>query len=121
MTSPLTARGGIVDAPAANRGGIRGLQKLTKLLLNVNVQNGLGPIRVVLSPGNTVGDLIKEAVELYAKEKRRPLLSSPNPACYELHYSQFNLQRLREEEKLMNLESRNFFLCPKLNDGVQRR
>lgn len=24
---------------------------------------------------------------------------------------------LREEEKLMKLESRNFFLCPKLNDA----
>ncbi|VFQ98908.1 unnamed protein product [Cuscuta campestris] len=59
----LAVRGEIVDAPAASRGGIWGLHKLTKLLLIVNVQNGLGPIRVVLSPENTFGDLIKEAIE----------------------------------------------------------
>ncbi|XP_019156254.1 PREDICTED: uncharacterized protein LOC109152995 [Ipomoea nil] len=110
--------GGVMDAPAASSsygGGERAAQKLTKLLLNVSIQNSLGPLRVVLSPENTVGDLIKAAVEMYVKEKRRPLLPATHPSHYELHYSQFSLQSLREEEKLIKLESRNFFLCPKLN------
>ncbi|XP_031125678.1 uncharacterized protein At4g22758-like [Ipomoea triloba] len=106
--------GGVMGAPAASYGGERA-QKLTKVLLNVSFQNSLGPLRVVLSPENTVGDLITAAVEMYVKEKRRPLLPATHPGHYELHYSQFSLQSLREEEKLIKLDSRNFFLCPKLN------
>lgn len=83
--------GGAVDAPAGSCGGERA-QKLTKLLLNVSIQNSLGPVRVVLSPDYTVGDLIKAAVEMYVKEKRRPLLPTTNPGYYDLHYSQFSLQ-----------------------------
>nr|GMD99119.1 protein cornichon homolog 4-like [Ipomoea batatas] len=93
--------GGVMDAPAATYGGERA-QKLTKVLLNVSFQNSLGPLRVVLSPENTVGDLITAAVEMYVKEKRRPLLPAAHPGHYELHYSQFSLQSLREEEKLIN-------------------
>ncbi|XP_019172681.1 PREDICTED: uncharacterized protein At4g22758-like [Ipomoea nil] len=86
-------------------------QKLTKLLLNVNIQNSLGPVHVVMSPENSVADLIRAAVEIYAKEKRRPLLASTDPARYELHYSQFSLESLKPEEFLKNLKSRKFFLC----------
>ncbi|KAJ8543548.1 hypothetical protein K7X08_006071 [Anisodus acutangulus] len=93
-------------------------QKLTKLLINVNIQNSLGPLHVVMSPEKTVEDLIKAAIEIYVKEKRRPLLPISNSCCYELHYSQFSLESLKAEEKLLNLESRSFFLCPKPNCRV---
>lgn len=66
--------------------------KLTKLLLSVNIQNSLGPVHVVISPENTLGDLIRAAIEIYVKEKRRPLLITNDPRCYELHYSQFSLE-----------------------------
>lgn len=66
-------------------------QKLTKLLLNVHIQNSLGPVHVVMLPENTVGDLIKAAIDIYVKEKRRPLLPSRDSRSYKLHYSQFSL------------------------------
>ncbi|KAK1384854.1 Histone deacetylase HDT [Heracleum sosnowskyi] len=90
--------------------------KLTKLLLNVNIQRSFGPVHVIISVENTVGDLIKAAIEVYLKENRRPLLTETDARCFDLHYSQFSLERLKPEEKLTNLESRNFFLCPKPNN-----
>ncbi|ERN13300.1 hypothetical protein AMTR_s00041p00064960 [Amborella trichopoda] len=66
--------------------------RLTKLLLNVTVQRSLGHVHVVMSPENTVDDLIKAAINAYVKEGRRPLLSQVDPSCYELHYSQFSLE-----------------------------
>ncbi|KAH0646840.1 hypothetical protein KY284_034724 [Solanum tuberosum] len=66
--------------------------KLTKLLVNVNIQNSLGPVNLVMSPENTVGELIRAAIEIYVKEKRRPLLNRSDPLCYELHYSQFSME-----------------------------
>nr|XP_009795243.1 PREDICTED: uncharacterized protein LOC104241967 [Nicotiana sylvestris]XP_016464395.1 PREDICTED: uncharacterized protein LOC107787354 [Nicotiana tabacum] len=93
-------------------------KKLKKLLLNVHIQNSLGPVHVVISHENAVGDLIKAAIEIYVKEKRRPLLPSRDSRCYQLHYSQFSLESLKPEEKLLNLESRNFFLCPKPNCSI---
>ncbi|KAL0329644.1 UNVERIFIED_CONTAM: hypothetical protein Sradi_4951100 [Sesamum radiatum] len=94
-------------------GGGETRQQLTKVLLNVNIQNSFGAVQVVMSPRNTVGELTKAAIGIYVKEKRRPLLGSSDPQCYELHYSQFSLESLKPEEKLMELGSRNFFLCPK--------
>ncbi|XP_049385868.1 uncharacterized protein At4g22758-like [Solanum stenotomum] len=90
-------------------------QKLTKLLVKVNIQNSVGPVHVVMSPENTVRELIKAAIEIYVKEKRRPLLPSSDSRCYELHYSQFSLESLNLDEKLLNLVSRSFFVCPKPN------
>ncbi|KAK4435144.1 hypothetical protein Salat_0677700 [Sesamum alatum] len=94
-------------------GGGQRRQQLTKVLLKVNIQNSFGAVQVVMPPGNTVGELTKAAIGIYVKEKRRPLLGSRDPECYELHYSQFSLESLKPEEKLMDLGSRNFFLCPK--------
>ncbi|XP_043723534.1 uncharacterized protein At4g22758-like [Telopea speciosissima] len=85
--------------------------RMTKLLLNVTILRSLGAIQVVMSPESTVGDLIAAAVKLYAKEGRRPLLPTTNPAGFDLHYSQFSLESLAKEEKLKELGSRNFFLC----------
>ncbi|XP_060211090.1 uncharacterized protein LOC132638130 [Lycium barbarum] len=87
--------------------------KLAKLLMSVNIQNSLGPVHLVMSSENNVGELIKAAIDIYVKEKRRPLLTSSDPLCYQLHYSQFSLQSLKTEEKLVNLGCRSFFLCPK--------
>ncbi|KAK4395941.1 hypothetical protein Sango_1748400 [Sesamum angolense] len=39
--------------------------------------------------------------------------SSTDASAFDLHYSQFSLESLDREEKLMELGSRNFFLCPK--------
>ncbi|XP_068651090.1 uncharacterized protein At4g22758-like isoform X2 [Aristolochia californica] len=66
-------------------------QRLTKLLLNVTVQQSLGPVHAVISPESKVSDLIKAAVEMYVREGRRPLLTETDPRAYELHYSQFSL------------------------------
>lgn len=113
----VRCRGGLIAVPRKLKpltpDSGRGMLKLTKLLLNVNIQGSLGPVQVVTSPENTVGCLIKEATERYVKEMRRPLLKETNPRCFELHYSEFSLESLRTEEKLKNLGSRNFYLCPK--------
>ncbi|GLT40389.1 hypothetical protein SLA2020_145300 [Shorea laevis] len=88
-----------------------GTRKMTKLLLKVHIEGSLGPVHVVLPPESSVSDLIKAATQIHVKEKRRPLLKESDPNSFELHYSQFSLESLRPEEKLINLGSRNFFLC----------
>lgn len=85
--------------------------KLSKLLLNVTIERSLGVIHVVMSPDSTVGDLIAAAVRQYVKEGIRPLLQATDPARFDLHYSTFSLESLDREERLMNLGSRNFFMC----------
>ncbi|EEF51013.1 uncharacterized protein LOC8272442 [Ricinus communis] len=116
-------RGGLISVPGKAAGARENTiigsgapqNKLTKLLLNVNIERSLGPVQVIMAPENTVGDLIKAAIEIYVKEKRRPLLKYANPDCFQLHYSQFSLESLKPDEKLINLGSRNFFLCSSSN------
>ncbi|XP_077246638.1 uncharacterized protein At4g22758-like [Tasmannia lanceolata] len=105
----LRKRGAIAGNPISPENGSR---RLTKLLLNVTIQRSLGPVHVLMSPENMVSDLIKASVEIYVKDGRRPLLEDTNPQGFELHYSQFSLESLNPKEKLINLGSRNFFLCP---------
>ncbi|XP_010940977.1 uncharacterized protein At4g22758 [Elaeis guineensis] len=88
-------------------------QRLTKLLLNVTIERSVGPVLVVMSPENTVADLVRTAVETYAKQGRRPLLSHADPKSFDLHYSQYSLESLNPEEKLISLGSRSFFLFSK--------
>ncbi|PWA50059.1 hypothetical protein CTI12_AA476500 [Artemisia annua] len=88
-------------------------QKLTKLLLNVTVHRSLGPVHVLISPDSSVGDLIAAVLRQYVKEGRRPVFGSFDPNGFDLHYSQFSLESLSRDEKLSELGSRNFFLCPK--------
>ncbi|XP_021736004.1 uncharacterized protein At4g22758-like [Chenopodium quinoa] len=90
-------------------------RRLTKLLISVTVQGRVGSVQMIMSSENTVGQLIKAVLEVYQKERRRPLLSQNNnhPSCFELHYSPFSLQSLKQEEELKNLGSRKFFLCQK--------
>ncbi|KAL1355018.1 hypothetical protein HN51_007044 [Arachis hypogaea] len=83
----------------------------TKMLLKVTVENSLGAIQVLMRPEDTVADLIKAALSIYAYEKRRPPLKDTPPHSYDLHYSPFTLQSLNPNDKLKNLGSRNFFLC----------
>ncbi|GAV61790.1 hypothetical protein CFOL_v3_05316 [Cephalotus follicularis] len=85
--------------------------KLTKLLLNVTIQGTLGDVKVLISPESTVDDLVTAAVKQYSKEGRRPMLRSTDPSGFDLHYSQFSLESIGRGEKLMELGSRNFFLC----------
>ncbi|XP_050215206.1 uncharacterized protein At4g22758 [Mercurialis annua] len=84
--------------------------KLTKLLLNVTVQGSVGAVQVLMSPESTVGELITATMKQYMKEGRRPIISA-DASEFDLHYSQFSLESLDREEKLMALGSRNFFLC----------
>nr|GFB71406.1 hypothetical protein [Tanacetum cinerariifolium] len=94
--------------------------KLTKLLLKVTVQRSLGPVQVIISPNSSVRDLVADALRQYSKEGRRPILSSLDPSDFGLHYSQFSLQSLEADEKLIDLGSRNFFLCPKQTAAAAR-
>lgn len=64
----------------------------TKVLFNVNMQDSLWSVQVMMSPENTARELMKAAIDIYVEEKRRPALSSADPARYELHYSQFSLE-----------------------------
>lgn len=85
----------------------------TKLLIKVTMMGSLGPVQVLMTMESTVGDLIAEAVRLYVKEGRRPILPSKEASCFDLHYSQFSLESLDRNEKLKEIGSRNFFMCPK--------
>ncbi|KAK3224786.1 hypothetical protein Dsin_004648 [Dipteronia sinensis] len=130
-TDLVRRRGGFIYVPARRRKttttttsppnnnnggtgtGTGTVQRLTKLLLNVNIERSLGPVQVVTSPEKRVSDLIKAAIEIYVKEKRRPLLKHTDFKSFQLHYSQYSLESLKADEKLINLGSRNFFMCSK--------
>lgn len=87
--------------------------KLTKLLVNVTIQRSPGPVHVLVPLEATVQDLISAALRQYVKEARRTVLTSADASAFDLHYSQFSLESLDKEEKLVELGSRNFFLCPR--------
>ncbi|KAK8500602.1 hypothetical protein V6N13_073491 [Hibiscus sabdariffa] len=114
----IQGRGGLVAVPArlatspsprfpVVKDGIQ--QRLT----NVKIESSLGTVHVIMPSDNTVKDLIKAGIEIYVKEKRRPLLEETDPKCFQLHYSQFSLESLKAGEKVINLGCRNFFLCLK--------
>ncbi|CAM8886807.1 hypothetical protein QQ045_027241 [Rhodiola kirilowii] len=92
----------------------------TKLLLNVTMLGSFGPVRVVMSMEATVADLIASAVGQYVKEGRRPVMPNTDPSRFDVHYSQFYLECLDREEKLVNVWSRNLLLCPS-KDVVDNR
>ncbi|KAL1544081.1 hypothetical protein AAHA92_20979 [Salvia divinorum] len=96
--------------------------KLTKLLVNVTIQRSPGPIHVLMPPEATVQDLIRVAPCQYVKEARRPVLPSTAASAFDLHYSQFSLERLDREAEIVELGSRNFFLYPRQteNGGVSK-
>ncbi|CAN6466551.1 unnamed protein product [Victoria cruziana] len=88
-------------------------QKLTKLLIHVTVQSSIAPVNVIISTECIVEDVIKATLDVYGRDGRRPLLTTTDPSSYELHYSQFILESLNPNERVISLGSRNFFLCPK--------
>ncbi|XP_057827221.1 uncharacterized protein At4g22758 [Cryptomeria japonica] len=88
-----------------------------KLLVNVTVWQSIGALRVLISTHATVLDVIKVAVELYAKEGRRPFLNS-DPLSFDLHFSQFTIDCLNLNDNVKDLGSRNFFLCPKKKTSI---
>ncbi|XP_018848634.1 uncharacterized protein At4g22758 [Juglans regia] len=111
LPRPKTVPELLSDKSATGTTSQEGRPRLMKLLLNVTIQGSLGPVQVVMNPESTVSDLISSAVRLYAKECRRPILPTTDLSTFDLHYSQFSLESLDREEKLMALGSRNYFLC----------
>ncbi|XP_047307471.1 uncharacterized protein LOC124910832 [Impatiens glandulifera] len=104
----------LVGRQAINLETVPSARMPMKLLLNVNVEGSFGPIPVVIHAEETVEGLVKAVIEIYVKEKRRPLLAKSDHRLFELHYSTFSLDSLKMEEKLMNLgNSRKFYLCRK--------
>ncbi|KQJ82446.1 uncharacterized protein LOC100829251 [Brachypodium distachyon] len=99
------------ETPKAELASVR--RTPSKVLVSVAVQRSLWPLHVMASAGWSVADLVAAAVGLYVKEGRRPLLPSADPSAFGLHYSQFCLESLDPREKVMDLGSRSFFLCPR--------
>ncbi|OIW09041.1 hypothetical protein TanjilG_16268 [Lupinus angustifolius] len=83
-----------------------------KMLLKVTVIGSVAPVQVLMRPESTVGDLVMATLQQYVKEGRRPILPTMKANNFDLHYSQFSLESLDREEKLIDLGSRNFFMCP---------
>ncbi|CAN6202678.1 unnamed protein product [Urochloa humidicola] len=90
-------------------------RRLTRLLVNVTVDRSLWPVHLVLGADATVADLVRAAVAAYVREGHRPPLQHANSGDaadgFELHFSKYSLESLRPEEKVVDLGSRNFFLC----------
>ncbi|RCV06631.1 hypothetical protein SETIT_1G178300v2 [Setaria italica] len=110
-----TGRGG--DAAAAARvpwagAGGRAVAP-SKVLVTVAVQRSMWPLHVMARAEWRVADLVAAAVGLYVRDGRRPLLPSGDPSAFGLHYSQFSLQGLDPDEKVVELGSRSFFLYPR--------
>lgn len=88
--------GGNADAaPAAATDAVpwgRRAAAPSKALVTVAVQRSLWPLHVMAGAEWRVADLVAAAVELYVRERRRPLLPSADPAAFGLHYSQFSLE-----------------------------
>uniref|UniRef100_A0A0E0A4N6 DUF7054 domain-containing protein n=1 Tax=Oryza glumipatula TaxID=40148 RepID=A0A0E0A4N6_9ORYZ len=72
-------------------------RRLTRLLLNVTVEQSLWPVHVVLGADCTVADLVRAAVDAYVREGRRPPLPSGGAgdaaAGFELHFSKYSLEK----------------------------
>ncbi|OIW15804.1 hypothetical protein TanjilG_04339 [Lupinus angustifolius] len=85
----------------------------SKVLLKVTMLGSLVPVQVLMRPESVVGDLVTATLRQYVKEGRRPILGSMKASDFDLHYSQFSLESLDKEEKVIELGSRNFFLCPR--------
>ncbi|KAM0847573.1 hypothetical protein ACQ4PT_054927 [Festuca glaucescens] len=94
----------------------RSAPRLTRLLENVTVERSLWPVHVVLGADAAVADLAHAAVAAYIAEGRRPPLPADAndvdaAARFELHLSKYSLDALNPDEKVLDLGSRNFFIC----------
>nr|CAB3469441.1 unnamed protein product [Digitaria exilis] len=95
----------------ASLGAAAADRRLTRLLVNVTVDGSLWPLHLVLPADATVADLVRAAVAAYIREGRRPPLHQHGGDEFELHFSKYSLESLKPEEKVLDLGSRNFFLC----------
>ncbi|RCV42957.1 hypothetical protein SEVIR_9G259600v4 [Setaria viridis] len=99
-------------------------RRLTRLLVNVTVDRSLWPVHLVLGADATVADLVRAAVAAYGREGRRSPLQHPGGGGgdaadgFELHFSKYSLESLRPEEKVLDLGSRNFFLCARRSSAA---
>ncbi|KAK9103570.1 hypothetical protein Sjap_020824 [Stephania japonica] len=98
-----------------SRRGSDGVGGANKVLVNVMVERSLGRVQVLMSPETRLEDLIKAVIEIYVKDKMRPLLPETSPQHFDLHYSQFTFECLDPNKELKDIGSRNFFLCMKAN------
>jgi hypothetical protein len=111
---PIRDRSALVPGRDMRGGADEPVRKTpVKVLLHVTVQKSMWPLQIMAFAEWSVADLVAIVLRQYVKEGRRPQLLSADPATYGLHYSQFSLECLDPEEKLIGLGSRNFFLCPK--------
>lgn len=104
--------------PPADSDVDRDDRRLTRLLVNVTVDRSLWPVHLVLGADATVADLVRAAVAAYAREGRRPPLAGAAADGFELHLDKYSLQSLRLEDKVLDLGSRNFFLCARRPAGL---
>lgn len=82
------------------------------MLVSITLLGSIWEVRVVVSAHETVKDLINAALAAYSRDGR--LLSSGFHAqSYELYFSQFSLQCLNEDAKIMDLGARSFVLRSK--------
>ncbi|GMN56228.1 hypothetical protein TIFTF001_025346 [Ficus carica] len=87
--------------------------KLTKVLLNVTIQGRVGAVQVLMAPESTVGDVVTAALlgtlrKVAVRSCRPP---SPRDSTSITPSSAWNVS-LNRKEHVMELGSRNFFLCP---------
>ncbi|TXG54716.1 hypothetical protein EZV62_019972 [Acer yangbiense] len=103
------SNGSLMSTPLSQEARPR--PKLTKLLVNVTIQGTFRAVHLVMTTENTVADLVAAVLSKYVKDCSLPILPATNPSSFDLHYSQFCFESLGKEKKLIELDSRNFFLC----------
>ncbi|KAK9147562.1 hypothetical protein Scep_006319 [Stephania cephalantha] len=86
--------------------GVGSVGAAKKVLVNVTVERSLGRVQVVTSPDTRLEDLIKAVIEIYVKEKMRPLLTQTHPHHFDLHYSQFTFECLDPNKELKDTGAR---------------
>ncbi|XP_002967649.2 uncharacterized protein At4g22758 [Selaginella moellendorffii] len=82
-----------------------------KTLVTVTVLGSTGPLRMVVTSDATVKEVMKMALLKYAHEGRVPALGRSTRE-FELYDSQFSSQALKPDDRIANMGTRNFVLCP---------
>ncbi|KAJ7526754.1 hypothetical protein O6H91_16G021700 [Diphasiastrum complanatum] len=81
-----------------------------KVLITVTVLGTIGPLRMLLEGDTAVNNVIKAALDEYAREGRHPCLGFDSTR-FELHVSQFSLQAIPPHSCIKDMGTRNFVLC----------
>ncbi|GLJ24334.1 hypothetical protein SUGI_0464500 [Cryptomeria japonica] len=85
---------------------------LNKVLVLITVLGSAGPLRVILDSNATANEVIKQALELYSMEGRRPALAL-NSSHFELRYLQEPSEVLESNVRIGDLIFRQFLLFQK--------